>query len=130
MKIIDSSVWVDHFNGRETLQTSLLVHLLATETVGIGDLILAEVLQGFSSNKDMERAKNHFIAIPIFSMVGTRVALRSAENYRTLRRKGITVRKTMDMLIGTFCIENGHSLLHSDKDFDLLEKHLGLKGVS
>ena len=127
MKIVDSSVWIDHFNGKSTKETALLVQLLAREPVGIGDLILAEVLQGFSSDKDFEIAKKHLTALPCFPMAGPVNALKSAENYRVLRKKGITIRKTIDMLIGTFCIENNYEFLHSDRDFDYLEAHLNLK---
>ncbi|MCP3933185.1 MAG: PIN domain nuclease [Bacteroidetes bacterium] len=126
MNIIDSSVWIDFFNGLVTTETALLDQLLVREPVGIGDLILAEVLQGFTADQDYEAAKRHLKALPCFSMGGTQIALKSAENYRNLRKKGITNRKTIDMFIATFCIENNHILLHNDRDFDPMEHYLGL----
>lgn len=127
MKIVDSSVWIDYFNGKRTRETDLLHHLLSSEPVSIGNIILTEVLQGFSSDKDFEAAKKALLHLPCYQMIDRNIALKSSENYRFLRKKGITVRKTIDMIIGTFCIENSASLLHSDKNFQILEAHLGLK---
>ncbi len=103
------------------------MQLLTTESVAIGDLILAEVIQGFSSDKDYHEARKHLTALPCLPMGGAPIALKSAANYRVLRKKGITIRKTIDLFIGTFCIENNHRLLHNDRDFDPLEEHMGLK---
>lgn len=127
MKIVDSSVWIDYFNGKITRETNLLHHLLDSEPVSIGNIILTEVLQGFSLDKDFEVAKKALLRLPCYQMIDANIALKSAENYRLLRKKGITVRKTIDMIIGTFCIENDATLLHSDKDFRVCETHLGLK---
>ncbi|MFK7969039.1 MAG: PIN domain nuclease [Bacteroidia bacterium] len=129
MIIVDSSVWIDFFNGTKTPQTDVLADVLSKSMIGIGDIILAEVLQGFRSEKDFQLAKTHLEYLPCFDMGGKELALKSAENYRMLRQKGITIRKTIDMIIGTFCIENNHELLHADRDFKFMEKHLGLEVV-
>ncbi|MGH8503926.1 MAG: type II toxin-antitoxin system VapC family toxin [Gammaproteobacteria bacterium] len=126
MIVVDSSVWVDYFNGIVTSQTDALDSLLARELVLMGDLILTEVLQGFRSDRDFRRARQLFEPLAFSSMLGKRVAIESASNYRRLRRRGVTVRKTIDVIIATFCILNGHRLLHSDRDFDVMEAHLGL----
>lgn len=129
MIVVDTSVWVDYFNGTITPETELLDHLLGTERLLIGDLILAEVLQGFRSDGDFRRAKRLLAALEFRAMVGRRVALASARNYRMLRARGVTVRKTIDVLIGTFCALNGHRLLHCDRDFDLMGRALRLEVV-
>lgn len=130
MIVADSSVWIDYFNGVETRETALLDSILGREPVMIGDLILAEVLQGFRSDHDVRRAQMVLDTLRFEPMLGRDIALASATNYRVLRSKGITVRKTIDVLIATFCIKNGHVLLHSDRDFDPFAKYLGLKTLS
>ena len=127
MIVVDSSVWIDYFNGTETPGTALLDDILGTELVIVGDLILAEVLQGFRDERDFRRARTALDSLIFESMVGRHIALASARNFRTLRARGVTVRKTVDMLIATFCMENGHHLLHADRDFDAIEPHLGLR---
>ena len=127
MIVVDSSVWIDYFNGVETRETALLDGILGLEPIVIGDLILAEVLQGFRSDHDVRRARTALDTLIFEPMVGRDIALISAGNYRTLRAKGVTVRKTIDMLIATFCMENGYILLHSDRDFDPIKEHLGLE---
>jgi predicted nucleic acid-binding protein len=129
MIIVDSSVWIDYFNGRETPQTDWLDAALGKTPVLMGDLIMTEVLQGFQNNKEFKVAKDLLWGMPFMPMVGQAIALRSAENYRSLRRKGITVRKTIDVIIGTFCIHYQLPLLHDDKDFDPMVDILGLKIV-
>src|SRR5271163_4999024 len=129
MIVVDTSVWIDYFNGRPTAAADLLDSLLARERLAIGDLILAEVLQGFRSDLDFRRALALLSALEFQAMVGREVALDSARNYRRLRARGISVRKTIDVMIGTFCINNGHRLLHADRDFDPMEQHLGLSVV-
>lgn len=129
MIVVDSSVWIDYFNGVETRETALLDDFLGEEPIVIGDLILAEVLQGFRSEQDVRKARAALDTLVFEPMVGRDIALKAAGNYRALRAKGVTVRKTIDMLIGTFCMENGHRLLHRDRDFDPIEKHLGLETV-
>ena len=129
MILVDSSVWIDYFNGAVTPETNRLDELLGTEPLGLGDLILAEVLQGFRHNEDYETAKELLASLTIFDLLGKDMAIKSAENFRLLRKKGITVRKTVDTIIATFCIENKHSLLHSDRDFDTFQKHLKLRNA-
>lgn len=127
MIVVDSSVWIDYFNGVGTRETALLDSILGLEPVVIGDLILAEVLQGFRTDRDMRRARAALDTLIFEPMVGRDIALASASNYRALRAKGVTVRKTIDMLIATFCMKNKHALLHSDRDFDPIEELLGLE---
>lgn len=127
MTVVDSSVWIDYFNGKNTKQTNLLDSLLGTELIVIGDLILTEVLQGFQNDKDFKIAMALFDSLIFKQMLGKDLAIKSAENYRYLRKNGITVRKTIDVMIATFCIDNNLPLLHSDRDFGLLEKYLGLE---
>ncbi len=129
MILVDSSVWIDYFNGVETRQTDRLDELLGSDLLLTGDIILAEVLQGFRNDRDFRRAKRALDALEFRAMLGRDVALKSAANYRALRAQGISVRKTIDMLIATFCIENGHELLHADRDFDPIEQHLRLRTV-
>jgi predicted nucleic acid-binding protein len=126
MVIVDSSVWIDYFNGRDILEVATLDRLLETELLGVGDLILAEVLQGFRQDKDYQTAKRLLTSLTVFEMLGAEMAMKSADNFRDLRKRGITVRKTIDVMIATFCIENGHKLLFSDKDFAPFVEHLGL----
>jgi len=125
--LVDSSVWVNYFNGISTWQTDLLDHYLSNVPVIIGDLILVEVLQGFRSNNDYEIAKDFLSALLFRQIGGFNVAVQSAQNYRVLRKSGITVRKTIDIIIATFCIIEGLTLLHDDRDFDPMVSHLSLK---
>lgn len=126
MIVVDSSVWIDYFSGADTPQTDKLDNTLGIKPVAIGDLILTEVLQGFRYDKDYKIARNVFEDVTIFDMLGMQMAIKSAENFRALRKKGITVRKTADVIIATFCIEQKLPLLFSDKDFKPFVKHLGL----
>lgn len=130
MIFVDSSVWIDYFNGRITKQTDLLDTLLGNELVVIGDIVLTEVLQGFQNDRDFVKAKKLFESLYFMPMLGKKLAIKSAENYRKLKKKGITARKTIDVIIATFCIENNLLLLHSDRDFRIMEKHLALRVVS
>jgi predicted nucleic acid-binding protein len=127
MILVDSSVWIDYFNGNRTWQTDLLDESLSYRPIIIGDIILTEVLQGFKSDKDFKAAKSHLDALPFMQIGGYEVALKSAQNYRSLRKKGVTVRKTIDVIIATFCIIEGLTLLHDDRDFDPMVSHLSLK---
>ena len=127
MIVVDSSVWIDYFNGAKTRETELLDGILGLEPVMMGDLILAEVLQGFRTDRDVRRARVVLDTLEFKPMLGRDIALASAAYYRALRAEGVTVRKTIDMLIATFCIENNHTLLHSDRGFDPIKEHLGLK---
>ncbi|MFA5809813.1 MAG: PIN domain nuclease [Thermoleophilia bacterium] len=129
MILVDSSVWIDYFNGGKTARTDWLDAALGSEPLIMGDIILTEVLQGFQSDKDFNTAKKLLQTFPIMEMVGQELAIKSAMNYRFLRKKGVTVRKTIDVMIGTFCIQNRIYLLHSNKDFEPMEKYLKLKTV-
>jgi predicted nucleic acid-binding protein len=124
--LVDSSVWIDYFNGLSSRETDLLHEMLGQELLLTGDIILAEVLRGFDSQSDYRRARRLLGTLAYEDMVGLEVADRSASYYRQLRRRGITVRKTIDALIATFCIVRGHSLLHADRDFDPFARHFGL----
>jgi predicted nucleic acid-binding protein len=125
--VVDTSVWIDYFNGVPSPQADLLDQLLGGRVLAVGDLILAELLQGFATELDAKRALRMLEPLEFLEMGGRDVAIQSAANYRRLRRRGVTVRKTMDMLIGTYCLMHDHEILHSDRDFDLLARHLGLK---
>jgi hypothetical protein len=127
MIVVDSSIWIDYFNGAISKETDWLDESLGNEPIIMGDIILAEVLQGFQNDKDFKTAKKLLLEFPFMDMIGQELAIKSAINYRSLRQKGITIRKTIDVMIGTFCIHNNFFLLHDDKDFDPLEKHLKLK---
>ena len=129
MILVDSSVWIDFFNGRTSRETDLLDDLLSSDLLLTGDIILAEVLQGFRAESDFRRAKRALDQVEFRPMLGRGIALKSAANYRVLRARGITVRKTIDMLIATFCIENRHEILHADRDFDPIQQHLGLRSL-
>jgi hypothetical protein len=129
MLVVDSTIWIDYFNGVESPQTDYLQQIADKTPILVGDIILAEVLQGFREDADFEKARRAFGKYTQVQMVDPALALQSARNYRALRRKGITVRKTIDSFIATYCIENEHDLLHNDSDFDGYEKHLGLKVV-
>lgn len=129
MLVVDTSVWVDYFNGVKNPQTDFLDAVLDNTPIVIGDRILAEVLQGFRHDPDFEKVRRAFGKFVQESMVDPALAVQSARNYRFLRQKGITVRKTIDSLIATYCIENDHQLLHNDSDFDGYEEHLGLRVI-
>ena len=130
MILVDSSVWIDYFNGRKTWQTDLLENLFSNVPIIIGDLILTEILQGFRSDNDYKTAKSFLSDLPFRQMGGYQVAVQSAQNYRALRKKGVTVRKTIDVIIGTYCILEDLPLLHNDRDFEPMVSHLSLKILS
>jgi predicted nucleic acid-binding protein len=120
-------VWIDYFNGNPTWQTDLLDSYLSDLPIIMGDLILTEVLQGFRSDKDFKTARSFLDSLPFRQMGGYNVAIQSAQNYRKLRKAGITVRKTIDVIIATFCIIEGLTLLHDDRDFDPISASFPLK---
>jgi predicted nucleic acid-binding protein len=124
--LVDTSVWVDYFNGVASPPAEQLDRLLGEEFILLGDLVLTEILQGFSSERAAAAALEKLRAFTFVSMVGWEIAVKAAENYRVLRRKGVTVPKTVDLWIGTFCIEYGCRLLHNDRDFQPMVDHLGL----
>lgn len=129
MILVDSSVWVDYFKGVVTPQTEKLDRLLGREFLAIGDLILTEVLQGFAEEKDFNAARKMLTSLKVVELGGQEVAIQAAKNFRALRKLGVTVRKTIDSVIATRCIESGYDLLHDDRDFDPFAKHLGLRVV-
>ena len=129
MILVDSSVWIDFFNGVRAPTTDRLAHLLTTETLLTGDLIVTEVLQGFGSERDFATGLHLLTIPPVISIAGRQIAIAAARNYRTLRACGITVRKTIDTLIATRCILDGHVLLYADRDFDPFVEHLGLRSA-
>ena len=127
MILVDSSVWIDFFNDTETAETQSLSGLLGLLPVAIGDLMLAEVLQGFRKDKDFRTALELFESVTVLELGGREIAIRSAKNFRKLKGRGFTVRKTIDCIIATHCIEHKLSLLQSDRDFEPFHEHLGLK---
>ncbi len=127
MIFLDSTVLIDYFNGEKNWQVDVLDSILGKELVVIGDYVLTEVLQGFRNDKDFQKAKTILLSFPCFDIGGKDTALQSAKNYRFLRKKGITVRKTINAMIATFCIMNNFTLLHNDKDFYPFVKYLNLK---
>jgi predicted nucleic acid-binding protein len=129
MILVDSSVWIGYFNGKINPQTDWLDSALGKEIIIVGDIILAEVLQGFKSDRDFHKAKELLLNFQFMEMLGQELAIRSAENYRLLRKKGVTVRKTIDVIIGTFCIHYNISLLHDDQDFEPLTEYLKLNAI-
>ena len=129
MILVDSSVWIDFFRNKPTRQAEWLDRKLGVEGLVLGDLILAEVLQGFRDDRGFNEAKRLLAPLQQVVIGGFDIAIEAAQNYRKLRSIGVTVRGTVDMLIATRCLANGLRLLHSDKDFDVYEKHLGLRVV-
>ncbi len=127
MILVDSSVWIDYFRGNATAETDKLDSLLGAEPLAIGDLILTEVLQGFCSDKDFNEASMLLTTLVVVELGGRDIAIQAAKNYRALRALGITVRKTIDTVIATRCIEGGFALLYSDRDFDPFVTYLGLR---
>ena len=130
MILVDSSVWIDYFNGRLNWYTNKLDELLGDELIITGDIIILEVLQGFNFKKDFLSAKTALEKLPCNQLSNLELAIKGAEHFRFLRGKGITVRKTIDAIIATFCIHYKHILLHFDKDFEPFEKYLGLNVLS
>lgn len=129
MILVDSSVWIDYFRGTVTPQTDKLDALLGIEPIATGDLVLTEVLQGFSSDRDFKQAEKLMTSLVVVDLAGQAMAIQAAKNFRTLRSLGISVRKTIDTVIATRCIESGLPLLYSDRDFDPFVEHLGLRSA-
>ena len=129
MVIVDTTIWVDYLNGVANPKTTWLDTNLGRQRLGLTDLILCEVLQGLRNEREVEQVTSELTRFAIFPTGGVNLAISAARNYRVLRRRGITVRRTIDVLIATFCIENEHTLLHNDHDFDGFELHLGLQVV-
>lgn len=129
MILVDSSVWIDYFRGTATPQAEKLESLLGTEPIATGDLILTEVLQGFVSDRDFNQARKLLTSLLVVDLVGQDIAIQAAKNFRALRALGVSVRKTIDTVIATRCIESGLPLLYSDRDFDPFVEHLGLRSA-
>lgn len=126
MILVDSSVWIDFFRGASNPEANRLHALLGGQVVIVGDLVLTEVLQGYSRDSDFDTALDLMTRMVSISIGGADIAIAAARNFRLLRSKGITIRKTIDCLIATRCISDGHSLLYSDRGFDPFVEHLGL----
>ncbi|KAB2931006.1 MAG: PIN domain nuclease [Leptonema illini] len=129
MMLVDSSVWIDFFNGKRTPESDLLESALGNVQILIGDLIYMEVLQGFKIQRDFNTARRLLDLLEFKNLGGKDTVLLATDLFRTLRSKGITVRKTVDTVIAAFCIQARIPLLHRDRDFDPFEKHCGLKAV-
>ena len=127
MVIIDTSAWIEYFRDGVASVVDKVEHHLDMELVGIGDLIYCEVLQGISSVREKREVSELLLSLPQYGMVCFHMAGRSADNYNMLRTRGVTVRKTIDVLIGTFCAEHDFGIIHNDRDFDAMAKHIGLK---
>ncbi len=129
MVIVDTTVWIDYFRGSENAETEWLGHQLERQRLALTDLILCEVLQGIRDPNQFVLARNELLRFWVLINGGAELAIAAAKNYRYLRERGYTVRKTIDCLIATFCIQEGHELLHRDRDFDPFESTLGMKVV-
>ena len=129
MILVDSSVWIDYFRGSITPQTEKLDQLLGSEPLAVWDLILTEILQGIDGERAFNEVKTMLTALTVVELGGQEVAVQAARNFRTLRKRGVALRKTIDTVIATRCIESGYDLLHNERDFDPFVKHLGLREV-
>jgi hypothetical protein len=127
MIVVDSSAWIDYVNGIKGLHTQLIDYGLEHSRIITGDIIITEFLQGFRSQKDFNRAKEMMELLEYHDFLGKEIAIKAAHNFRILRKNGVTMRKTIDVIIATFCIENDYELIHNDKDFNPMEEILGLK---
>ncbi|MCP5449679.1 MAG: PIN domain nuclease [Gammaproteobacteria bacterium] len=129
MILVDSSVWIDYFRGTLTVQTECLDALLGSEPLVVGDLVLTEVLQGFNSARDFNQAHKLLTSLEVVEIGGREIAIQAVRHFRALRLLGVTVRKTIDMLIATFCIEKDYALLYSDRDFEPFVERLGMRSA-
>ena len=127
MILVDSSVWIDYFRGDETPQVELLDGMFGRARLAVGDLIVAEVLQGIQDAREFHLVRHTLEAFAQIDLAGHDIAVKAAMNFRALRARGVTVRKTIDSIIATRCIEDGLTLLHTDRDFLPFQVHLGLK---
>jgi hypothetical protein len=126
MVLADTSIWIDYFRAVDSPQTDRFNELLDNERIATGDLIITELMQGFRTKSQLLVAHQIISRLEYFDLAGKKIAFKAAENYRFLRKEGITIRKTIDIIIGTFCIENQIALIHNDRDFDPMEEYLGL----
>jgi predicted nucleic acid-binding protein len=129
MIAVDSSVWINHLNDRPTPNVLRLRSLVGEELLLVGDIVLMEVLQGVRNDREAVRVEQVLRQFEVQPMLDAQIAVRAAANFRLLRGKGVTVRKSIDLIIGTFCIERGHALLHEDRDFEPMTQHLGLQSA-
>jgi|SRR5882724_347128 len=129
MVVVDTTVWIDYFAGTSNPETEWLYLQMGQQPLALTDLILGEILQGLRDRATFVRVRNKLRSYIVFDGCGVEVALETAYNFRKLRQQGITVRRTIDCLIATFCLRNGHSLLHRDRDFDPFEQVFGLSVV-
>jgi predicted nucleic acid-binding protein len=127
MVIVDTSVWIDALRGLPNRQSLWLKGSVSRRDIGLTSLVLCEILQGVISDREFRDFRQDLLQFPVFETGSVDLAIKSAQNYRTLRQKGFTIRRTIDCIIATFCIENGHELLHNDRDFDAFEQHLNLR---
>ena len=127
MIVADTSAWIDYVRGIDAPHTELLDRELLRSRLATGDIIIAEFLQGFRTERDFKAARQLMDRLEYHDFLGKERALRAAGNYRLLRKKGVTVRKTVDVMIATFCVDKGFELIHNDRDFDAMEKVLGLR---
>ncbi len=127
MVIVDTSAWIEYFRNGITSVVKTVDYCLERDLVGIGDLVYCEVIQGIRSNRDRGQVSSLLLSLPHYNMAGFEIAEKAAQNYRLLRSKGFTVRKTIDVIIGTFCAENGFEIVHNDRDLKLMARHIGLE---
>ena len=129
MVIVDATVWIDYLRGDDNAATRWLERRLTLQPIGLTDLTLCEVLQGVRDDLEFSSVREDLLRFRVFSTGGAELAASAARNYLRLRARGLTVRKTIDCIVATFCLEAGHELLHRDRDFDAFEKALGLRVV-
>jgi predicted nucleic acid-binding protein len=127
MIIVDTSAWIEFFKDGDIAVVEKVDRYLSQDLIAIGDLIYCEVMQGLRAQRQREEISALLLALPQLNLVGFHIAEKAAHNFRLLRTRGITVRKTIDVIIGTFCVENGLQLVHRDRDFDLMAPHIGLE---
>ncbi|HUD14277.1 MAG TPA: PIN domain nuclease [Terracidiphilus sp.] len=129
MVIVDSSVWIDYLNDKANSQTAWLESEIGQREIGLTSLILCEVLQGIRHNRQFRETREQLATLPVFESLRVELATAAAQNFRFLQQRGFTIRKTIDCILATFCIQEGHQLLHRDSDFEPFEKHLGMRVV-
>ena len=127
MILVDSSVWIASFRGALTRETARLKAITDPAEIILGDIVMLEILQGAVSDSNAANIQKRLAMFGVVALLSPEIAVKAAANFRKLRSKGITIRKTADLIIGTYCLEHGHSLLHADRDFDPMVEHLGLR---
>ena len=127
MILVDSSVWIASFRGALTRETARLKAITDPAEIILGDIVMLEILQGAVSDSNAANIQKRLAMFGVVALLSPEIAVKAAANFRKLRSKGITIRKTADLIIGTYCMEHGHSLLHADRDFDPMVEHLGLR---